>query len=86
MPARSATVQPPIVVPPPVIDVPPRPAALPPVAMPLPPISVTRPTVITTCDTAGCWDSDGRRLNSHGPQLIGPRGPCFVQGALVNCP
>ena len=57
-------------------------------AMPAPPAAppVPRPAVITTCDAAGCWDSDGRRLNQVGPLLIGPRGPCTPQSALANCP
>jgi hypothetical protein len=53
---------------------------------PAPPLAVPRPPVITGCDAAGCWDSDGRRLNTMGPVLMGPRGPCIVQGAMVNCP
>ncbi len=59
---------------------------LPPVALPAPPLAIPRPTVITTCDPAGCWDSDGRRLNNMGPLLMGPRGPCTLQGGVANCP
>ena len=65
----------------------PRPLPSPPAAAaqpsaPPPP----RPAVITTCDVAGCWDSDGRRLNQMGPLLMSPRGPCTPQGGLANCP
>lgn len=69
----------------PVPPMPPRPAT-PPGAEPLPPVVVPRAPVITTCDPAGCWDSNGNRLNRVGPDLIGPRGPCTVQGNLANCP
>ncbi|MBA3771615.1 MAG: hypothetical protein H0X13_03740 [Ramlibacter sp.] len=64
------------------------PAPLPPMpaGAPLPPLPISRPVVITTCDPAGCWDSDGRRLNQIGPMLMGPRGPCSAQGGGVNCP
>ena len=67
---------------------PPRFAAVPvaPASPPAPPPASSAPAAITTCDSAGCWDSAGRRLNSLGPMLIGPKGPCTVQGALVNCP
>lgn len=56
------------------------------VAAPPPPLSIPRPVVITTCDPAGCWDSEGRRLNNIGPLLMGPRGPCTVQGGTASCP
>ncbi|MDB5872526.1 MAG: hypothetical protein JWQ07_1968 [Ramlibacter sp.] len=62
------------------------PAPLPAPAPPAPPLAISRPAAITTCDPAGCWDSEGRRLNNMGPLLIGPRGPCTLQGGLVNCP
>ncbi len=44
------------------------------------------PPTVTGCDQAGCWASDGTRLNRVGPVLQGPRGMCTVQGALLNCP
>ena len=50
------------------------------------PLAIPRPTAITTCDAAGCWDSDGRRLNRMGPLLVGPGGVCHGLGAIVNCP
>jgi hypothetical protein len=58
-----------------------RPVAPPPAAEPAP-----RAAVITSCDPAGCWDSNGQRLNRMGPLLMGPRGACTAQGGLVNCP
>ena len=50
--------------------------------------AIPRPTVITTCDAAGCWDSEGRRLNNAGPVLMGPRGLCSGSGPgnTVVCP
>jgi hypothetical protein len=75
-------------VPPPVavvpIPVPPSPA-VPPLAA-LPPLSIPRAPAITSCDAAGCWDSNGQRHNAQGPVLVGPRGTCTVQAGLLNCP
>lgn len=83
---RSGAPDPVRVVPPPVITGMPE-AVLPPVTTPPPPpVEIPRPTVITACDPAGCWDSQGRRLNSIGPALVGPGGVCSVQGGVVNCP
>ena len=85
-PQRSGAPEPAQAVPPPVIAVPraqPTPAS--PSPAPLPPLAIPRPATITTCDPAGCWDSDGRRLNQMGPLLMGPRGPCSVQGGVVTC-
>jgi len=82
---RTGAPDPVVVVPPPVI-------AAPRVAMPSPPapppeaLAIPRPPTITTCDPGGCWDSEGRRLNSVGPMLVGPRGVCTVQAGLVHCP
>ena len=65
----------------------PRSLPSPPAVAPAPPAPpAPRPAVITTCDPAGCWDSDGRRLNQMGPLLMSPRGPCTPQGGLANCP
>jgi hypothetical protein len=82
---RSGAPEPPVTVPPPVISTP-RAAAPAEIVAPRPPVQIPRPTVITTCDNAGCWDSEGRRLNQTGPLLIGPKGPCTVQAGLVTCP
>ena len=49
-------------------------------ASPPPPVS------ITSCDAAGCWASDGTRLQRVGSQLLGPRGVCSTVGTLVSCP
>lgn len=57
---------------------------------PVPPITLPRPAerpqFVTSCDAGGCWASDGTRLQRAGPNLIGPRGFCTQQGALLNCP
>jgi hypothetical protein len=82
---RSGAPQPPQAVPPAVFSAP-RAAPLPQVAPPPGPVPGERPTVITACDPAGCWDSEGRRLNQTGPFLIGPGGVCNSQGGLVTCP
>jgi hypothetical protein len=84
---RSGAPQPPQAVPAPVIGV--RPAPAPPaaaLAVPQPPLAIPRPAVITACDPAGCWDSEGRRLNNMGPLLMGPRGLCTMHGGVLNCP
>jgi len=83
---RSGAPQPAQVVRPPVTAATPPAPSLPPAATPPPPLAIPRPAVITTCDPAGCWDSEGRRLNNMGPLLVGPRGPCTVQGAVATCP
>jgi hypothetical protein len=51
-----------------------------------PPVQIDRPAVVTACDPGGCWDSNGTRLNRAGPNFIGPKGMCSVQGNLVHCP
>jgi hypothetical protein len=83
--ARSGAPEPVQVVRPPAL-VPAVPPTAPATATPAPPLVIPRPTVITTCDSAGCWDSEGRRLNSMGPLLMSPRGPCTLQGGFANCP
>jgi len=82
---RSGAPEPAQVVPPPVIAAPSAPPA-PPAAASLPQLEIPRPAAITSCDPAGCWDSDGRRLNQMGPLLMGPRGPCSMHGGMVTCP
>jgi hypothetical protein len=74
--------QPVVVVPPIVTAAPP----LPPIVAPPPPVTVPRLPVITSCDPGGCWDNDGTRLHRAGPNLMGPRGLCTVQGNVLNCP
>ncbi len=80
--AATRTWQPVIVVPPIVPAAPPLPV----IAAPLPPVTVPRLSVITSCDSGGCWDSEGVRFQRSGPLLMGPRGPCTAQGNLFNCP
>lgn len=76
----------PIAVPPPTIALPtPQPLPGPPAA-PSPPLAVDRPPVITACDAGGCWDSNGTRMHSAGPLLIGPAGVCTTAGNTVRCP
>jgi hypothetical protein len=93
-PPPAAVAPPPIAVPP--VDVTPsarRPlplpsapaASAPPAAAP-PPLRPQPPPIVTSCDTGGCWTSDGKWLPRAGQTLIGPRGPCTVQGVLLNCP
>jgi len=41
---------------------------------------------ITSCDAAGCWASDGTRLQRMGPSLVGPQGVCNVSGNVASCP
>jgi hypothetical protein len=82
---RSGAPQPAQVVPPVLPPVRPAPPPLPTIAPAPPPVAVPR-AAITTCDPAGCWDSEGRRLNNMGPLLVGPRGLCTLQGGVLNCP
>lgn len=41
---------------------------------------------IVGCDASSCWTSDGTRLQKSGPNLIGPRGVCTMQGPVLRCP
>jgi hypothetical protein len=74
-----------------------RPAAPPPVRAPLasppaPPVVATPtpgaglPQTVVACDSTGCTASDGSRLNKVGPDLVGPKGACTLQGAVLRCP
>ncbi|RZJ00965.1 MAG: hypothetical protein EOP39_23815 [Rubrivivax sp.] len=70
----------------------------PPVALPrlpqpaIPPVTSTAPpryeapVTITTCNAAVCLGSDGSTMTRVGPTLVGPRGMCTKQGAVVICP
>ena len=82
---RSGAPEPPQVVPP-AIAIPRQPVQPPVIAPAPPPVPLPRPTAITTCDPAGCWDSQGRRLNQMGPLLVGPGGVCSGLGGIVTCP
>lgn len=44
------------------------------------------PTAVLGCDAIGCWANDGSRLMRVGPNLLGQRGLCTVQGAVLHCP
>jgi hypothetical protein len=78
--------QAPIVVPPPQIEVPAQAAPLPPSLPAPPPVAIQRPPSPAVCDAGGCWSSDGTHLQMLPPTLIGPRGLCTRQGALLVCP
>ncbi len=52
----------------------------------MPPVSVAPLRSIASCDSVGCWASDGTRLQRFGPNLLGPKGFCTVQGSVLNCP
>jgi len=82
---RAGSPEPAQAVPPPRIT-PARPLPLPQSAPTPAPLAIPRPTVINSCDSSGCWDSEGRRLNNAGPVLMGPRGLCSGGGNVVNCP
>ncbi len=73
----------------------PQAAARPSVATPrppqpaVPPVTVPRPeppVMVTHCNGAVCYGSDGSTLTRVGPGLVGPRGQCTVQGGFVRCP
>ena len=52
----------------------------------IPPVRVEGPLSIGHCNAATCVTSDGSTLTRVGPNLVGPRGLCTVQGAFVHCP
>lgn len=61
-----------------------RPSLRPP--PPSPPVRIEPPLTVMSCDAAGCWASDGSRLQQVGPDLLGPRGFCSRQAGLLQCP
>jgi hypothetical protein len=65
---------------------PPAPSPTGPTTLPARVPPVQPPVAITTCDTGGCWTSEGTRLQRLGPTLFGPHGACSVVGAVVHCP
>jgi hypothetical protein len=83
---RAGAPDPPIAVPTPVIEMPRTAQARPPVTMPAPAPAAPRTAAITACDPAGCWDSNGQRLNNVGPLLLGPHGVCVPLAGQVSCP
>ncbi|MFT3819988.1 MAG: hypothetical protein QM750_20635 [Rubrivivax sp.] len=62
----------------------PRPSPLP--TVPPPAVAPRPPVSITSCDAAGCWASDGSRLQRVGPMLVGPRGVCAQAAGVLSCP
>lgn len=51
-----------------------------------PPPAIAPLRSITSCDAAGCWASDGSRLQKMGPDLLGPHGLCRTLGTVLSCP
>jgi hypothetical protein len=82
----STIVVPPVAAPPAHPPSLPATVAIPPMPVTLPPKRIEPPPIVTACDAAGCWASDGTRLQRVGPNLQGPRGVCTVQGAILHCP
>jgi hypothetical protein len=85
-PPSQRFAQPPIAVPPIAVARPALPPARPTEPVGLSPKQAQPPTFITACDPLGCWANDGSRLIRVGPDLLGPRGFCSVQGTLLHCP
>jgi hypothetical protein len=44
------------------------------------------PLTVTNCNGAVCTASDGSTLTRVGPNLVGPRGACRVEGVFLRCP
>ncbi|WP_233374972.1 hypothetical protein [Pelomonas cellulosilytica] len=44
------------------------------------------PVLVTHCNVATCFTSDGRTVTRVGPTVVGPRGACTVQGVFLSCP
>ncbi len=61
-----------------------------PLRLPSPAISVippTAPSFSSTCDSSGCWGSDGTRYNAIGGALVRPDGRmCQNVGGVMQCP
>lgn len=85
VPARTA--QPPVTVPPVTAGRPLAAPVAPPLPTPAPPAARSQTLLtVVACDATGCWASDGSRLSRAGPNLVGPRGTCTLQGAILRCP
>ena len=76
-----------------VVPTPARPTAAAPTApraqaqrLPDPPPRAEAPVMVSNCNAATCLGSDGSTLTRIGPNLMGPRGLCTVQGAFLRCP
>jgi len=47
---------------------------------------VAAPSVITSCDAAGCWGSNGIRYNATGPNMFNSNGKtCQQVGNMMQC-
>ena len=58
-------------------------------AGPAPPATEMRPVPAFTasCDSSGCWGSDGTRYNALGGMLVGPDGKlCRDVAGALQCP
>jgi hypothetical protein len=59
-------------------------------ALPAPAVGITPaapPTFTGTCDSSGCWGSDGTRYNAIGGALVRPDGRlCQNVGGVMQCP
>jgi hypothetical protein len=78
--------RPPVAVPP--VVVPPAPAEAAQRRPPAPPAPVPGykpPVTVMSCDSLGCWTSDGARLPHTGRNPLDARVRCSVQGRLVVC-
>lgn len=62
----------------------PVPPGTPPVTVPLP--RFEPPVTVSNCNAATCLASDGSMLTRVGPNLVGPRGTCTMQGMFLRCP
>lgn len=72
--------------PPQATALPSRPRTPAPLPEPLPLPRVEAPITISNCNAATCLGSDGSTLTRVGPNLVGPRGACTVQGVFLRCP
>lgn len=72
------------------IAVPSAAGAIKPLQLPSPTIVIappTPPSFTGTCDSAGCWGSDGTRYNAIGGSLVRPDGRmCQNMGGVMQCP
>ena len=58
--------------------------AVPAVSIPVP--RVEAPVTVNNCNGATCLASDGSTLTRVGPNVVGPRGACRVEGVFLRCP
>ena len=57
-----------------------------PIAPVVPMPRIDPPVTVANCVGGTCLASDGSRLTRVGPNLVGPRGTCTMQGAFLRCP